>query len=191
MIKMNKLQHWQNSFHNSIQSNNLPLISLFRQWISIQSRLISLYRALLESERLSYGQHCVINIIYRAKWFCALFHLILHSYFCLEVQLLISNSTFHWTVHLQIHAKYSLSFHLQPCFKLYHWLFEMKHQCSTNSTWQQSTQLFITFSRMKACLMAFQWCSVVILLKHYLWSAMMYELIRLWHVCNKPHGGRI
>ena len=120
MIKINKQQHWQNSFHNLIQSNNLPLISLFKQWISIQSRLISLYRALLELERPSYKQHCVINIVHRAKWFCALFHLTLHSYFCLEIQLLTPNSTFHWTVHLQVYAKYPLNLHLQSCFELYH-----------------------------------------------------------------------
>ena len=136
MIKMNKLQHWQNSFCNSIQSNDLSLISLFRQWILIQSRLIFLYRALLELERSFYKQHCVINIIHRAKWFCVLFHLTLHSYFCLKVQLLTSDSTFHWTVHLQVHTKYSLSLHLQSCFELYHWSFEMKCWCSINSTWQ-------------------------------------------------------
>ena len=82
IIKMNKLQHWQNSFHNLIQSNDLPLISLFRQWISIWSRLISLYRALLESEKSFYEQCCVINIIHRAKWFCVLLHLtimVLHT----------------------------------------------------------------------------------------------------------------
>ena len=134
MIKMNKLQHWQNSFHNSIQGNNLPLISLFKQWISIQSRLISLYRALLESEKSSYKQHYIINIIHRVKWFCVLLHLTLHLYFCLKIQLLTPNSTFHWTVCLQIYAKYSLSFYLQSCFKLYHWSFRMKCWCSTNST---------------------------------------------------------
>ena len=167
------------------------LISLFRQWISIQSRFISLYRALLKLKRFSYKQHCVINIIHRAKWFCALLHLILHSYFCLKTQLLTSDSTFHWIIHLQIHTKYSLSFHLQFCFKLYHWSFRTKHQCSTNSIWQQSTQLFVIFNRMKACLMIFQWCLIVILLKHYLWSVIIYELIRLWHVCNKPYSDRI
>ena len=149
------------------------------------------YRALLELERFFYEQCCVVNIIHSVKWFCILLHLTLYSYFCLKVWLLISDSIFHWTVCLQIHVKYSLSFHLQFCFELYHWSFKMKCWCSINSTWQQSTQLFIIFNRMKACLMIFQWCLMGILLKHYLWSVIIYKLIRLWYVYNELYDGRI
>ena len=136
MIKMNKLQHWQNSFCNLIQSNNLSLILLFKWWILIQSKLISLYRTLLKLKRFFYKQCCVVNIVHRTKGFCVLFYLILHFYFCLKIWLLIFNSTFYWIICLQVHTKYSLSFYLQFYFELYHWLFEMKCQCSTNLTWQ-------------------------------------------------------